>query len=125
MEGGILMISPHNFLRYTLKLLVCLLVLCSLSPLALAMSLPSMAEYRISEDDLLIPEKGTGIIMGSSSGTGFILNEKKHLLCRESEINGKPAEQATFTLRKGTKVKVVRYRLKNNLYFVSSLTILQ
>lgn len=104
-------------------MLICMLLL---SPCTVvhADSLPSLALYGIKESALLFPEKVQGKVYAVMQGGQFIMHEKKHLICRETEINGEPASVAKYTLVAGTKISVTRYRLKNKTYYVSSMTIL-
>ncbi len=87
-------------------------------------SLPSLSLYGIKESTLLFPEKVQGKVYAVLQGGQFIMHEKKHLICRETEINGEPASVAKYKLASGTKISITRYRLKNKNYFVSSMTIL-
>lgn len=86
--------------------------------------LPSLSLYGVKESTLLFPEKVQGRVSSVLQGGQFVMHEKKHLICRETEINGEPASVAKYTLVPGTKISVTRYRLKNKNYFVSSMTIL-
>jgi hypothetical protein len=92
---------------------------------ACADKLLSLSDYGFKGSDLTYPEKREGVVTDILRGNRFVLNEKVHFICRETEINGKPVDQVTLSLIKGSKVKVERYRLGNGTYFVSSLTVKQ
>jgi hypothetical protein len=105
--------------------LVLFSMLILIPSVACADKLLSLSDYGISGTDLTFPEKGEGVVMEILRGNKFVLNEKVHLICRETEVNGKPVDQTKLSLPKGSKVKVERFRLGNGTYFVSSMTIRQ
>lgn len=113
--------------RIASRLLIFLVCMALQAPWirAHADSLPSLTNYGVgASTTLMFPEKVQGTVFSVLPGGQFIMNEKKHLICRETEINGQPATAAKYKLVSGTKISLTRYRLKNKNYFVSSMTIL-
>jgi len=112
-------------MRYLLVMAVCIL---SCAHFAVAgpdvrQELPALSSLKVSNADLTSPAVHNGLIMEVRGKGMFVMREKVYLIFRESEVNGVPAEQAHFTLKKGDKVKATVYRLPNKAYFVSALEI--
>uniref|UniRef100_A0A831XG53 Uncharacterized protein n=1 Tax=Geobacter metallireducens TaxID=28232 RepID=A0A831XG53_GEOME len=84
---------------------------------------PMLSSLKVSSADLVSPSVHEGVIMDVLGEGTFLMREKVYLIFRESEVNGVPAEQAKFTLKKGAKVRATVYRLPNKAYFVSELEI--
>lgn len=84
---------------------------------------PTLSSLKVNSDDLISPTAHEGVIMDVLGEGAFLMREKVYHIFRESEVNGAPAEQAKFTLKKGDKVKATVYRLPNKAYFVSELEI--
>jgi len=116
-------IFPSRIVRWLPILLLCSVLQVPWS-VAHAETLPSLAQYGVKQSELLFPEKVQGKVSSFLQGGQFVMNEKKHLVCRETEINAQPAMEAKVRIVPGTKVSITRYRLKNKSYFVSSMTIL-
>jgi hypothetical protein len=100
-------------------------MLVLLPSLAYAEKILYLSDYGISVSDLTYLEKREGVVMEILRGNRFVLNEKIHFICKETEVNGKPVDQGTLSKIKGSNVKVERYRLKNGAYFVSSISVKQ
>lgn len=119
MAGGILMAGSS--LR--VSLVITIVLIFSYAAGTFGGNLPSMATLKIDQSELVRLETHEGEIMDVNGANKFIMREKLYLILKETDVNGKPAEQAKFTLRKGAKVKALVYRLRNKAYFVSELTI--
>lgn len=111
-------------MRYLMVVAAC--ILCATLAVAgpdVHRDFPSLSSLKLTSADLMSPTVHEGVIMEVRGEGTFVMREKVYLLFRESEVNGAPAEQAKFTLRKGDKVKAAVYRLPNKAYFVSELEI--
>lgn len=110
-----------------LKLGVCTALFVTqlfIGTIAHAMDVPSMAFYNLSWENMITPEVHEGVIMGTRGNHIFLLNEKPYLILQETEIDGIPADESTFQLRKGTKVRVTSYRLRDKSYFAADVSII-
>ncbi|WP_052263446.1 hypothetical protein [Geobacter pickeringii] len=93
------------------------------APAVFSQELPSLARLGTGMDQLITSETHEGMIVEVHANNQFSMREKTYLILKETEVGGVPAEKASFTLRKGQKVKAVVYRLKNKAYFVFDLTL--
>lgn len=84
---------------------------------------PPLSSLGATTAQLMNPEVHEGEIMAVRGDGAFVMREKLYSICRESEVNGTPAPQAKFTLKKGARVKATVYRLSSKGYFVSELEI--
>ena len=85
--------------------------------------LPPLSSQGVRVSDLMTPEVHEGVIMDVRGVGTFIMREHVYLILRESEVNGTPADQAKFSLKRGDTLKATVYRLPNKAYFVSDLEI--
>ncbi len=84
---------------------------------------PTLSSLGVNITDLMTPEVHEGMVMEVRGAGSFILREKLYIICQESDVNGTPATQAKFSLKKGDTVKATVYRLPNKTYFVSEMEI--
>lgn len=112
-------------MRYLMVVAACILC-CATHAVAgpdVHRGFPGLSSLKLTSADLMSPAVHDGVIMEVRDEGTFVMREKVYLIFKESEVNGAPAEQAKFTLKKGDKVKAAVYRLPNKAYFVSELEI--